>query len=52
MKCFECGKETKETVELSDNGQEVQSYCRECAGFPNHEYRVTCPNCNIEIGVN
>lgn len=52
MKCFECGKETEKLIEMSDNGNDVESYCSECAGFPNHEYRVTCPNCNIDIAVN
>lgn len=51
-KCESCGKKTNNTTEQSDNGQKPAIYCDECGGFPNHEYSVTCPNCNIEILVN
>lgn len=52
MKCYECGKETDNQKEQSDNGDVPQIYCDECGGFPNHEYSVTCPNCNLDILVN
>lgn len=51
IKCEECNK-FKECGQYSDNGSDLKWLCNECGGFPNHEYSVVCPNCNIEILVN
>lgn len=53
-KCNDCLKvfPLDELEPMSDNGGPVGLYCRECAGFPRHEYKVICPNCDIEIAVN
>jgi len=53
-KCYECKEEFKdiELEILSDNGGPIEPYCHECAGFPNHEYRVSCPTCELTILVN